>query len=73
MQTLPGQKQLGNEEIEKCLLLWGGVPVDADWVRSCDLFLKPISKGTGVLSESELLRKEQMKAVMKKAGIDYRC
>jgi hypothetical protein len=71
MHTLPGMKQLSKEEIEKCLLLWGCVPYDTDWVRDCDLFIKPISKGDGVLSESELFRKEQIKKVMRDAGIQY--
>ncbi len=64
-------KPLNKEEIEKSITLWGAVPHDAVWVRESKLFQEGNNYATGIVSEGEINRRENIKAFLAKQGVSY--
>lgn len=64
---------LSNEEKEKCLLLWGAIPTDIDFVRLSALFngYKHDPEFRGSATEKEIEMKKKIKGYFKSINVEY--
>lgn len=59
------------ERNERCLALWGCIPIDLQWVFQSKLYQEGNTYATGIVSGSEVTKKANLKQYFATKGINF--